>query len=373
MTANAPNHKKQYELVTDDDLYRHTSQYRIWSLTPEELEKKRQETYNRAATATRKKLAEKGISESQVDVLTYEEEQQLIQLYASKFPPLTETLQLPTQVKATALSYFRKFYLVHSVMEHHPKNILFTCLFLAAKAENRLVSIERFCSQISKTRPSDILNCEFLVLESLSFTLLVLNGYRPLRGLFLDLQTVLPDLPTPDLLRLRDDAKEVIIQSFFSDAQFHFTPPQIAMAGLLIANESVMQQYLEKKFGVTGLSHLRKETKLIDEKGVDNLQTLLQIINECKRVILSAPPAPPNNVGKEIDKKLHYCLNPEKFLNASKRKLERSRNGDGSGNNNASGSGLGGQSADSSKVASVSPDPQSTTDTEPNTKRQRLE
>lgn len=311
-----------FSYTSDDDLYRHTSQYRLWSMTPEELEKKRRGAYDRAATATRQKLDEKGISRSTNDALSYEEEQLLILTFSSKIPSLTEAMQLPTQVKATALSFFRKFYLVHSTMEHHPKNILFTCVFLAAKAENRLVSIERFCSHLSKVQPSDILDCEFLVLESLSFTLMVMNGYRPLRGLFLDIQSVLPHISSTELFRLRDDAREAIIKSFFSDVEFHFTPPQIAMAGLLIARENIMMEYLQKKFSDASIGSLRKSSKTIDSKGVDNLSTLLSILNECKSQMLSSPKPPTINEARALEKKLYYCRNPEKLLNA-KRKLER--------------------------------------------------
>lgn len=317
-TAVAPTQP----FVSDDEIYRHTSQYRLWSMPPEELESRRRKTHERAAAATRKRVDDSGVSRDLADALTYEEEQQLIMTVAYKIPSLTDALNLPTQVKATATSYFRKFYIVHSAMEHKPKNILFTCVFLAAKAENRLVTIEKFCSHLSKVQPANVLNNEFLVLESLSFTLMVMNGYRPLRGIFLDIQTVLPNLAYSELSSLRDKAKDIIIQSFFSDAEFHFTPPQIAMAALLIAREDIMMEYLQKKFGTEGLAHLRKSAHVIDSKGVDTLATLVQVLNECKKLMLTTPSQVSPGEARALERKLHYCHNPEKAL-AAKRKMEQ--------------------------------------------------
>lgn len=318
------------KFVSDDDIYRHTSQYRLWSMTPAELEKKRRQTHERAVATTRKRLDDSDIPRNMVDALTYEEEQQLIMTAASKIPSLTDALNLPTQVKATATSYFRKFYIVHSAMEYKPKNILFTCVFLAAKAENKLVTIEKFCSHLSKVQPSNVLDNEFLVLKSLSFALMVMNGYRPLRGIFLDIQAVLPNLSYSDLSSLRDKAKEIIIQSFFSDAEFHFTPPQITLAALLIVREDIMMEYLQNKFGDDGLSHLRKSSKVIDSKGIDKLSTLLSVLNECKELMLTAPSQVSPSEAKALERKLHYCHNPEKML-AAKRKLEQRNEDNGNG------------------------------------------
>lgn len=312
-----------YEPVSDDDLYRHSSQFRIWSLTPEELEKKRRTIYDAACSTVPKKIAtEKNLPESSVEVLSFEDEQQLVQYYSAKLLMLGDVLQLSTQVKATALSYFRKFYIVHSTMEYHPKDIFLTCIFLAAKVENSLISIDRLSSMLKKTQAA-ILDCEFLVLQSLSFTLFVHNGYRPMRGFLLDLQAVVPTIEHSTIESLHNSTKDAIVKSFFSDVQFHYSPPQIALAALMMANEELTMQYLQSKFGTEGLDALHRES--IDNKGVDSLATLLQIVNECQQMIESVPVVP-DNVGKAIDKKLYYMYNPDKYLQAKRKRARAEQN-----------------------------------------------
>ncbi|VVT54519.1 uncharacterized protein SAPINGB_P004116 [Magnusiomyces paraingens] len=309
-----------YEPISDDDLYRHSSQFRIWSLTPEELESKRRAVYERACRNVPGAIAkDKNVPETSIEVLSYEEEQQLIQYYSTKLLLLGDGLQQPTQVSATALSYFRKFYTVHSTMEHHPKDIFSTCIFLAAKVENNLIKIDYLCKVLRKNQ-KEILDCEFLVLQSLSFTLLVHNGYRPMRGLLLDIQAVIPHLAPPEALEpLRLKTKKAIIDSFFSDVQFHFTPPQIALAALMTADETLTMEYLKKKFGHDGIELLRKDNPVIDTKGVSDLQMLLEIIEECRKMIQSVPQVP-DQMGKATDRKLYYLYNPDK---QAKRKLAR--------------------------------------------------
>lgn len=40
---------------------------------------------------------------------------------------------MPRATVATALHYFKRFYLRNSVMDYHPKEILVTCVYLACK------------------------------------------------------------------------------------------------------------------------------------------------------------------------------------------------------------------------------------------------
>lgn len=48
--------------------------------------------------------------------------------FGKKFLPA-----MPWTTIATALHYFKRFYLRKSVMDYHPKEILVTCLYLACK------------------------------------------------------------------------------------------------------------------------------------------------------------------------------------------------------------------------------------------------
>lgn len=48
--------------------------------------------------------------------------------FGKKFNPT-----MPRATIATAMHYFKRFYLRNSVMNYHPKEILVTCVYLASK------------------------------------------------------------------------------------------------------------------------------------------------------------------------------------------------------------------------------------------------
>lgn len=218
-------------MVTDADLYRRSSQYQKWSFTREQL-------------GTLLGNPNRNIPPSDF-TLTNEEEQQLILYYAAEqAKAICQLFKLPSQIRSTAISFFRKFYMRYSVMEYHPKLILPTCVFFAAKAENAFMSITTFCESLAKTEPQQILDLEFLLFKTLEFTATVHNGLRPLHGFFLDMQSVLDTFDSAELCSIHDRAKSLIVDSFVSDACFLYTPTQIALAALMEVNELATTQYM---------------------------------------------------------------------------------------------------------------------------------
>jgi cyclin H len=63
-----------------------------------------------------------------------------------------------------------------------------TCLFLAAKTTNYPVPIDVFVQKIAKLQPSDVLDTEFLVAQSLAFEFWVRGAEKALRGWGLEFQ-----------------------------------------------------------------------------------------------------------------------------------------------------------------------------------------
>lgn len=263
--------KKKY--VSDDDLYRRSSQYQVWSYTEQELEELKMQTNENGRIAALKKFDEAAAllkqekpevfaahgSELSADIagtITYEEEQKYLFYFSQQIIQICSHFNMPTQVRATAVSFFKRFYVVNSVMEYKPRNVLYTIVFLAAKLENYFISIESFCSRLPKTKPSDILDLEFIVLLSLKFTLLVHHPYRPLYGFFLDLQLVLlrpepimKEITIDTIGGLYDLAKKWLNdEALLSEVSFLFTPPQIALAAMYDTDQKVTDTYLRKKF-----------------------------------------------------------------------------------------------------------------------------
>ena len=105
--------------MTEDDIYRASTQYRLWSFTPETLASLRATTNATAAdgvkTALRilKQSSEKEHGDpdscnrtgTEVDCLTIEEEQKIVSYYCLQTLKLVDFCEYPTNVKVIIASY----------------------------------------------------------------------------------------------------------------------------------------------------------------------------------------------------------------------------------------------------------------------------
>ena len=341
--------------ITDDDLYRHSTQYRMWSFTKEHLRDKRMQTNRRVADAIKQKLEEFFNSQgdqvtpeelqmlrSKAVPLTEDEELKLVNFYAKKVQVIAQHLNLPTEVVGTSITFFRRFYLEKSVMEYDPKSLVHTTIFLACKSENYFISVDSFAKKAKSTRDV-ILKYEFQLLEALRFSLFVHHPYRPLHGFFLDIQTVLyGKVDLKYMGQVYDRCRRRITDALLTDVVFLFTPPQITLAVLLIEDEQLILKYLEIKFGsmedgevgegnqegdstnqgydseqgvVDSVSkgeteQTRKAKSSSDAKSPIHLEKLIEVIKECKDMIESYE-AVDTVEAKSVAAKNYYCQHPE--------------------------------------------------------------
>ncbi|ODV93819.1 hypothetical protein PACTADRAFT_51567 [Pachysolen tannophilus NRRL Y-2460] len=362
--------------VTFDDLYRTSSQYRIWSFTKDELLAKRIETNKRGcqitlAKASKVKNPHTLMFESvDVETLTIEEELLLINFFARKAVGLANMFKMPSQVRGTAISFLKKFYLVNSVMEYHPKNIMLTCLFLAAKVENYFISINTFSKKINNTTPESILKYEYQIIKSLHFTLMVRHPFRSLYGFYLDLQDVMPRVDKNVIGKSYDKARGVVNEAIMSDAIFLFTPPQISLAAWRKADKELIDRYLKKKFlkerkskiknGLVSIKEEKEDSASVsdsgsvtvkkekenenDEKEAEdgdendsedeyrkNYQKLLEVIENCENTIIDKNSREPSiDEAKLIGKKVHFCINPAKTFKRKREDADAETPGDNS-------------------------------------------
>ncbi len=83
-------------------------------------------------------------------------------------------VKLPWRVQASASLFFRRFYLVHSINEHHPKFVMLTCLFLASKVQETRMDASTICRRANKASwDKDVLKLEVPLLQALQFKLVV--------------------------------------------------------------------------------------------------------------------------------------------------------------------------------------------------------
>ncbi|QHS76751.1 TFIIH complex kinase subunit CCL1 [Saccharomyces paradoxus] len=344
------NKPPNYKRISDDDLYRHSSQYRMWSYTRDQLQEKRIDTNARAIAYIEENLLKfretHDLTEEEIKVLeakaiplTMEEELDLVNFYAKKVQVIAQHLNLPTEVVATAISFFRRFFLENSVMQIDPKSIVHTTIFLACKSENYFISVDSFAQKAKSTRES-ILKFEFKLLESLKFSLLNHHPYKPLHGFFLDIQNVLYGKVDLNYMgQIYDRCKKRITAALLTDVVYFYTPPQITLATLLIEDEALVTRYLETKFpgsedgqeSVPGngkeeaqddpnTTEKSKEKNTENEKHPIDSSKLLGIIRECKSIIEESKPLGTEEA-KKIAAKNYYCQNPSTLIQKLKRKM----------------------------------------------------
>ena len=75
------------------------------------------------------------------------------------------------RLAATAIVYFRRFYLVHSLLDYDPRVIMLAAVLLAGKTEECRINLEQLQDIYNKCTPEEIQAGELLLLEALHFEL----------------------------------------------------------------------------------------------------------------------------------------------------------------------------------------------------------
>jgi len=197
-----------------------------------------------------------------------EEERKLLRYYESRVAHLCIEMRLPKKVQATALVYYKRYYLKHSCITSDPLKILLTCIYLAAKIEESYIGAEEFCRAVKKD-PATVLRSEVGVLQVLHFDLVVHSPYRALAGLFEDLDAARkasaqgagssglePDLaaaPDDTVAQCRAKATGAVDALMLTDAPLLYPPGQLALAalrsGLRARGLKLGTAYLERACG----------------------------------------------------------------------------------------------------------------------------
>ncbi|KAL8700174.1 MAG: hypothetical protein Q9201_005594 [Fulgogasparrea decipioides] len=357
--------------MTEDDLYRSSTQYRLWSFTPESLASLRATTNITAADGVRaafqslRKDAEPkgdgdgdGSADAEVDCLTIEEEQKIIGFYCLRTLEFVDFCEYPTNVKATAVQYLKRFYLTNSPMTYHPKEIMPTAVYLAMKSEDNFHYVRSFAEKLDNISTEDILAPEFLLTQGLRFTFDVRHPFHGLEGGFMELlayangkgqggpsikrsskelrDEMLALTPPPGMSAKATTAKELITRiqgahgkakevlksaALLTDAYFFYTPSQIWLSTVFLIDEPLARFYLDTK--VPSMSGTKAK--------------LLRVLEQCADMLRSSPTAQPDKEEKKelkrIDKKLAQCRNPQKMdlvgMNKAQKRDPEQNGGDG--------------------------------------------
>jgi cyclin H len=237
--------------------------------------------------------------------------------------------------QATAIQYMKRFYITNSLMTYHPTDILKTALFFATKTENYYYRLGKFATAIGKTTPEDVLASEFLLTQGLRFTFDVRHPFRALEGAIMELNAIasgdIPILPGEEPVeerparmekRVRDvhgKAREYLKTSaLLTDVYFHFTPSQIMMATLLVADKELTEWYIASKFPADRNGDLGAKVLATLQRCTDMLRTVESA---------SEPTAAERKELTTLAKKLKKCRNPEKMDLVGLQKAKREGDG----------------------------------------------
>nr|POE56719.1 cyclin ccl1 [Quercus suber] len=270
--------------LSEDDIYRTSTQFRLWSYTPEGLVALRHDTHDRAIERIRQHGGEANGHAG--DYLTVDEELRLVQRYCEQIRTTSDHFQFSGQLKATAVQYMKRFYTSNSCMTYPPKEIYKTVLYIASKVEHGHMKVAEFGRRIA-TDAIVIQAPEYKIMQALRFTLDVKQPHRGAKGVQMELlnlaggkdgeNRIRDGLMTLEIApqgcrsrwkppsgRLEQKHLEDRIEAAYyamrevldapallTDAYFLWTPSQIMFAALSIADLPLFNFYLSVKLPVT--------------------------------------------------------------------------------------------------------------------------
>lgn len=291
---------------------------KFWMFPQSELEKLREEA-NQKYIENHPQTALLNNETRYKFFLTVEEEAKVRRFYEYELKNfcLEFQPQMPNCVLGTAICYYKRFYIHTSVMDYHPSNILYACVYLACKVEEFNIPIEMFIKNMPSVRnalPGEgkneaekaadlLLSQELPLLEILHFHLTVHNPYRPVEGLIIDIKTRCPEISDPE--KLRKGLETFLLNCLHTDACLVFSPSQIALSALVSSGANCginLDSYVANKL-VDSKDNLRKI--------VDHIQRLRQMVKQVEFLHSHLKPAEFEKEVKLIEKKLEQCRNQE--------------------------------------------------------------
>lgn len=220
-------------------------------------------------------------------------------------------------------------------MTYHPKQILTCALFLATKTDHWHIPLSTFVDKIPGTEEKDVRAPEFLLMQGLRFTLDVRHPMRGLEGGVSEILKLLEERvislegPAPEIRigKAADRASQLLRGAAqMTDVYFLYTPSQIWLAALMVADSDLANKYLSSKMNLLG-------------SAAENFRAKLQItIKDCAEMLAAykseddADEAEQKEMKKEmkrIGRKLHLSQNPEKvdIVAVTKQKAAEKREG----------------------------------------------
>ncbi|RDA89753.1 hypothetical protein CP533_2924, partial [Ophiocordyceps camponoti-saundersi (nom. inval.)] len=299
------------KMATEDERYRQSSQFRLWSFSPARLRELRAKTNSLA----KQQVAAR--TEATLDFLTPDEETRLVKFFTVELIRAAQFCELPTEIRSTAAMFLRRFYITNSVMTYPPTELLKTCLFFGCKAEGFYMRLAKLAEKFPNTTSEQILAGEFLLCQGIRFAFDVRHPFRALEGAILELRRLHPD-EEARIVRAHARAREFLkFSALVTDAYFHFTPSQIMMAALLIVDSGLVDDLIPKP-KANGDAGSAEASRASD---ADVYQKIMATIESCRAMLEEEPPERMSDYWssaetlksvKQLRKKLQKCRDPDR-------------------------------------------------------------
>ncbi|EHK19452.1 uncharacterized protein TRIVIDRAFT_67873 [Trichoderma virens Gv29-8] len=227
-------------MATEDERYRQSSQFRLWSFSPTSLRELRVKTNDLA----KQQISPRFAPDAQPEFLTPAEETMLVQFFTTELIRAAQFCELPTEIRSTAAVFFRRFYITNSVMTYPPTELLKTSLFFGCKAEGYYIRLAKLAEMFPNTTSEQILAGEFLLCQGIRFAFDVRHPFRALEGAVLELRKRLPE-EEGRVAKAHALARDILkFSPLLTDAYFHYTPSQIMMAALLMVDKELVDMLI---------------------------------------------------------------------------------------------------------------------------------
>ncbi|KAL6856358.1 cyclin-like protein [Trichoderma novae-zelandiae] len=296
-------------MTTEDDRYRQSSQFRLWSFSPTSLRELRVKTNDLA----KQQISPRFAADAQPEFLTPAEETMLVQFFTTELIRAAQFCELPTEIRSTAAVFFRRFYITNSVMTYPPTELLKTSLFFGCKAEGYYIRLAKLAEMFPNTTSEQILAGEFLLCQGIRFAFDVRHPFRALEGAILELRRRLPE-QEGRVAKAHAMARDILkFSPLLTDAYFHYTPSQIMMAALLMVDKELVDILIPAaQPGDEDSQHVTSHAEMRDK--------IIKTIESCRAMLEKEPP----------QRMKEYWETPElvKSLKPLRKKLQKCRDTD---------------------------------------------
>mmetsp|Transcript_8010 Transcript_8010/g.24115 ORF Transcript_8010/g.24115 Transcript_8010/m.24115 type:complete len:369 (-) Transcript_8010:107-1213(-) len=286
-------------------LFESSTQKRFWLFTEEELEQKRQ-------GAQEKSLQRLQESNPGAVMLSKDDERLLRYYYEYKTVKIVKSMRLPTKSAATALTYFKRYCLMRSLMEMNPNVAVLSAIYAAFKVEETIVDADKLCEYVNDMykveKPisaNTVLNVELMFFQSLQFQLVCFHPYRSLDAIVDALVKMKFD--EDEVYAVANEAKKVLTwKALFTDAMFLHPPAQIALGALKYASSRLEKSLDLEMF----LSKLIEKEAADGSKHTKLSQEVDDVVRRIKAVSKLAKAADDLERVMELEQIRQSCSNP---------------------------------------------------------------